>query len=149
MTPIGAALSEDNVGIGVADAMNKLFGKHEGFRAFHAKGTVVEGSFKGTSDGAALSKAAIFNGTSIPVTVRFSDNGGFPNIADGAADANPRGVMLRHCNYYRQQYGLPVKMPVSKAAAMLESKGKAAAFAESESATANGGTAILPIFSVD
>jgi hypothetical protein len=40
-------------------------------------------------------------------------------------------------------------MPVSKAAAMLESKGKAAAFAESESATANGGTAILPIFSVD
>ena len=53
-------MSEDNVGIGVVDAMNKLFGKHEGFRAFHAKGTVVEGSFKGTSDGAALSKAAIF-----------------------------------------------------------------------------------------
>jgi len=54
VTPIGAALSEDNVGIGVVDAMNKLFGKHEGFRAFHAKGTVVEGSFKGTSDGAAF-----------------------------------------------------------------------------------------------
>jgi catalase len=95
VAPIGAALSEDNVGIGVVDAMNKLFGKHEGFRAFHAKGTVVEGSFKGTSDGAALSKAAIFNGTSIPVTVRFSDNGGFPNIADGAADANPRGMAIK------------------------------------------------------
>ena len=34
VTPIGAALSEDNVGIGVVDAMNKLFGKHEGFVHF-------------------------------------------------------------------------------------------------------------------
>ena len=86
---------DTSVEVGVVDAMNAVFGKHAGARAFHAKGVVVEGSFKGTSEGAALSKAAIFAGTSLPVTVRFSDNGGFPDVADGASDANPRGMAVK------------------------------------------------------
>ena len=35
----------------VVDAMNKAFGTHPGFRANHAKGLVVEGSFKASSRG--------------------------------------------------------------------------------------------------
>jgi catalase len=92
----GAAIAQDpGVEVQVVDSMNKLFGEHPGFRAFHAKGVVVQGSFKGSSEAAALSKAAIFDGSTIPVTVRFSDNGGFPAIPDGSADASPRGMAIK------------------------------------------------------
>jgi hypothetical protein len=37
---------------GVIDAMNKVFGVHPGFRATHAKGIVVDGSFRGTPEDA-------------------------------------------------------------------------------------------------
>ena len=57
----------------LVDLFNKLFGVHPGFRANHAKGVVVEGSFTATAEAAALSKAAIFTGAKIPVTVRFSE----------------------------------------------------------------------------
>jgi catalase len=80
----------------VVDAMNKLFGAHPGFRAFHAKGVVVEGSFKGSPEAAALSQATLFDGRTIPVTVRFSDNGGFPTVPDGSPDANPHGMALKY-----------------------------------------------------
>ncbi|MBV8850656.1 MAG: catalase family peroxidase [Methylobacteriaceae bacterium] len=90
------AFAEDaTVEVQVVDAMNKLFGAHAGFRAFHAKGIVVQGSFKASPEAASLSKAAIFDGSTIPVTVRFSDNGGFPTIPDGSADASPRGMAIK------------------------------------------------------
>ena len=81
----------------VVDAMNKVFGVHPGFRTVHAKGMVVEGSFRGTPDGAALSRASLFDGSTIPVTVRFSDAGGVPTIPDGSADANPHGMASSIC----------------------------------------------------
>src|SRR6266852_4652515 len=64
----------------IIDAMNKAFGVHPGFRANHAKGVVVEGSFKASPDAPALSKATLFDGSTIPVTVRFSDSTGIPNL---------------------------------------------------------------------
>src|SRR3954447_5946831 len=67
---------DPDVQVQVVDAMNKVFGVHPGFRAFHSKGIVVTGKFIGTSEGAELSKAELFAGNTIPVTVRFSDNGG-------------------------------------------------------------------------
>ena len=45
------------------DALNKAFGQHPGFRANHAKGVVVEGSFKASPAAAGLSRAALFSGT--------------------------------------------------------------------------------------
>jgi catalase len=90
------AWSEDPpVETGVVDAMNKVFGVHPGFRATHAKGVVVEGRFKGSPEAPALSRAVLFDGRTIPVTVRFSDNGGFPTIPDGSPDANPHGMALK------------------------------------------------------
>ena len=46
-------------------------------------------------DAAKLSKAALFSGASIPVTIRFSDATGVPNIPDGSKDANPHGLAMK------------------------------------------------------
>src|SRR6516164_4255965 len=79
----------------LVDAMNKVFGVHPGFRANHAKGIVVEGRFKASPESAGLSRAVLFNGSSIAATVRFSDSTGIPNIPDGSADANPHGMAIK------------------------------------------------------
>src|SRR6266403_3549493 len=60
----------------IVDLANKVDGVHPGFRAFHAKGVIVEGTFKASSDAARLSRAPLFSGPTIPVTVRFSDGNG-------------------------------------------------------------------------
>ncbi len=77
------------------DAMNGLWGKHPGYRANHAKGVVVEGSFVPTTIAAGLSKASIFAAPSTPVTVRFSDATGVPTLADGDPTANPHGMAIK------------------------------------------------------
>jgi catalase len=75
--------------------MHKVFGVHPGFRADHAKGIVVEGSFKASPEAAVLSRAELFNGNSIPATVRFSDATGVPIVPDGADVANPHGMAVK------------------------------------------------------
>jgi len=93
----GAARADDQpLEVQIVDALNKAFGVHPGFRANHAKGIVTEGTFKASSAAASLSKAAIFNGATIPVTVRFSDSTGIPNLPDGAAAANPHGMAIKY-----------------------------------------------------
>ena len=77
------------------DAMDKLFGTHPGRRANHTKGVVAEGNFTPSADAAKISKASLFQGPPVGVTVRFSDATGIPAIPDGAADANPHGMALK------------------------------------------------------
>jgi catalase len=79
----------------LVDAMNKVFGVHPGFRANHAKGIVAQGSFKASPGAADLSRAVLFGGAAIPITVRFSDATGIPNLADGADAANPHGMAIK------------------------------------------------------
>ena len=79
----------------IVDAMNKVWGTHPGFRANHAKGVVVEGNFKASSQASALSKAVLFDGRSIPATVRFSDSTGISNLPDGSGPANPHGMAIK------------------------------------------------------
>jgi catalase len=79
----------------IVDALNKVYGAHPGFRANHAKGVVAEGRFKASPGAAQLSRASLFDGHSIPVTVRFSDSGGLPSVADGSAGANPHGMAIK------------------------------------------------------
>ena len=96
LTWIGIVRAEDQpIEQQFVDAMNRVFGVHPGFRANHAKGIVVEGSFKASPEAAGLSRAVLFNGSSIPATVRFSDSTGIPNIPDGSADANPHGMAIK------------------------------------------------------
>ena len=79
----------------IVDVMNKLWGVHPGFRANHAKGIVIMGTFKATPQAARLSKAALFARGTIPVTVRFSGATGVPNIPDGSNLANPHGMAIK------------------------------------------------------
>jgi catalase len=96
VTSPGVVWAEDQpIETAIVDAMNKAFGVHPGFRANHAKGVVVEGTFKSSPEAAALSKAVLFDGSVIPVTVRFSDSTGIPDLPDGAAPANPHGMALK------------------------------------------------------
>src|ERR1700738_3796557 len=78
----------------IVDLANKVDGVHPGFRAFHAKGVVMEGSFKASSEAARLSRATLFNGSPIPVTARFSDGSGMPTVPDGSP-AVLRGIALQ------------------------------------------------------
>jgi catalase len=80
----------------IVDALNKTFGAHAGYRANHAKGVVVEGSFKASPAAATLSRASLFDGSTIAVTVRFSDSTGVPNLPDGSDLANPHGMAIKY-----------------------------------------------------
>ena len=77
------------------DALVTLFGAHPGKRSNHAKGTMLEGTFTGAPDAAALSKAAYLNGTPVKVLVRFSDPTGIPEITDNQPDATPKGMAVK------------------------------------------------------
>ncbi len=77
------------------NTMNTLWGRHPHMRANHAKGIVVEGSFAPAPAAATLSKASIFAGAPVPVTVRFSDSTGIPNLPDGSEPANPHGMAIK------------------------------------------------------
>ena len=92
-----AAATADNAPLPtqIVDLANKVDGVHPGYRAFHAKGVVVEGTFKALPGASRLSSAALFNGKSIPVTARFSDGSGMPTIPDGSP-AMPRGIAIKY-----------------------------------------------------
>jgi len=74
---------------------DKLFGLHPGFRAAHAKGQMLTGTFTPSRDAATLSKAPHFSRPSTPVSARFSNSTGIPALPDNVGDANPRGLAIR------------------------------------------------------
>jgi catalase len=76
------------------DAANDLFGRHNGYRALHAKGTLLKGTFTATPDAAALTRAAHMQGEPVPVTARVSNGGGNPNHPDYAPDVRGLAVKL-------------------------------------------------------
>ena len=94
--PVAARAEDQPLEVQVVDALNKVFGQHPGFRANHAKGIVTEGSFKASPAAAELSRAVLFDGSTIPVTVRFSDSTGIPNLPDGSDFANPHGMAIKY-----------------------------------------------------
>lgn len=82
--------------VGAVNALQAVFGQHAGMRANHAKGIVLEGTFTPTPEAAKLSKAALFAGREVKVTLRFSDPSGNPDIADNDPKANPHGLAVRY-----------------------------------------------------
>ncbi len=90
-----ARADDDDIPTKIVDAMEKVYGVHHGYRANHAKGIVTEGSFKGSPQMATLSTSPLFTGAAIPVTVRFSDSGGLPDVPDGSEGANPHGISIK------------------------------------------------------
>jgi catalase len=68
--------------VALIDALEGTFGKRDGFRRSHAKGICATGTFVGTPEGVALSRAQMFDGRSVPATLRFSVGGGNPMLSD-------------------------------------------------------------------
>jgi catalase len=75
------------------DVANKVFGKHAGYRALHAKGMLCKGVFTATPEAAKITRAAHMQGEPIQTTVRFSNGAGNPHYADFAPD--PRGLAVK------------------------------------------------------
>jgi catalase len=94
--PCAVRADDKPLEVQAVDALNKVFGQHPGIRSNHAKGIVVEGSFKASAEAATLSRAALFDGSTIPVTVRFSDATGIPTVEDGSPRANPHGMAIKY-----------------------------------------------------
>jgi catalase len=95
LTPLAHAEDAD-LAEQIVDALNKADGAYPGFRANHAKGLVAEGHFEPSPGASSLSKAALFKGARVPVTVRFSSGSGIPNVADGSPRANPHGLSMKY-----------------------------------------------------
>ncbi|MGI8432940.1 MAG: catalase family peroxidase [Chthoniobacterales bacterium] len=79
----------------ILDTMLQVHGVQPGFRPVHAKGVVCEGTFTASKEAAALSRAAHFQGDTVPVTVRFSDGAPDPHVPDFSPEAGPRGLAIR------------------------------------------------------
>jgi catalase len=73
----------------------QLFGAHPGYRPAHAKGLMLTGEFRPARGAESLTKAPHVLRPSTPVTVRFSNSTGVPEIPDSAPEASPRGFAVR------------------------------------------------------
>ena len=87
------AMATPDISEALIDAMNVLSGPQPGFRAAHARGIVVQGSFSATLEAAKLTRAAHLQGAEVPITVRFSNAGGIPTAAD--AERAGRGMAIK------------------------------------------------------
>lgn len=94
-TPTGAPAAQTSTPEQLVDALNGVFGKHPGARAVHAKGIVLEGTFTPGAQASSVSKAPHLQSTAVPVTVRFSDFAGIPDIPDNHELAGPRGFAIK------------------------------------------------------
>src|ERR1700748_1339613 len=72
-----------------------LFGSHPGLRPAHAKGALLEGTFRPAPGAGYLTTAPHIARESTPVTVRFSDATGLPQIPDNNPNASPHGMATR------------------------------------------------------
>jgi catalase len=100
------------------DAFDQLQGLHPGFRPAHAKGLMCSGTFAPSPEAAKLTHAPHASRPSTPVTVRYSDSTGLPNIPDNdPARSGPRGIAVRfhlgdhlHTDIVAHSYdGFPVR----------------------------------------
>jgi catalase len=76
------------------DTVNEVFGRHKGFRALHAKGTLCKASFTAAPDVARLTRAAHMQGQSLPANIRFSNGSGNPEHPDFNPDVRGLGVKI-------------------------------------------------------
>jgi catalase len=80
----------------ILEAFDAAGGLHPGFRPAHAKGLMCTGTFTPSPEAAKLTRAPHANRPSTPVTVRYSDSTGLPNIPDNdPARSGPRGMAIR------------------------------------------------------
>jgi catalase len=91
----------ESLAVEAVDVIKAASGSKDGFRAAHAKGTVLAGSFTATPEAAALTRAPHMQGDPVKVTVRFSNGAGNPEAPDYAA-RDGRGMSTK---FYLQDGG--------------------------------------------
>ena len=91
-SPVAAEGGEELVATAVNDALEGVYGRHEGKRRNHTKGLGAVGHFIGTKEAAELSRSGLFAGDRIEVIARFSTAGGDPSASD--SERSPRGIGL-------------------------------------------------------
>jgi catalase len=84
------ALSQD-----ILKQFDTIFGLHPGFRPAHGKGVMLSGTFTAAAEAPSLTRAPHVTRPSTPVTVRFSNSTGLPQIPDNDPNASPRGLAVR------------------------------------------------------
>lgn len=89
------AMPQERLYDALLDALTATFGRHPAFRATHAKGLLVNGTFTATRIAGSISRAAHLQGQTVPVVLRFSNFSGVPATADGDPMASPKGVAVR------------------------------------------------------
>ncbi|MFA9217243.1 MAG: catalase family peroxidase [Sphingomonadaceae bacterium] len=93
--PAAHAEEEKPLPAALVDALNKLSGgPHAGYRANHAKGVMVTGTFTPSKAARGISAAPHFL-KAVPVTVRFSNATGVPVLPDADSNASPHGMAIR------------------------------------------------------
>ncbi len=92
---LSAAAAEAVSSAQLVDALNAIFGAQQQTRANHANGMVLTGWFRPAADAARISKAIHFQSEAVPVTVRFSNFGGFSRVADADPGAAPYGMSVK------------------------------------------------------
>lgn len=77
------------------DRIRKAFGPPPGYRSLHAKGRFYTGTFTAAPEATARCRAAHFDGEPHEVTVRWSNGGGNPKVADPKPDVRGMAVKFR------------------------------------------------------
>ena len=94
--PLALQAQEKTLPQQIADVMVQLAGGiHPGLRFTHTKGLVTTGTFTPAPSAKTITRAAHLQDKPVPVTVRFSDGSGIPNIPDNNANASPHGMAIR------------------------------------------------------
>lgn len=92
--PLSTNSQTNELAAATVKQLHDVFGKHSGYRAVHAKGILVSGTFVPTEEAKSLSKAPHFQSTT-PVAVRFSSSTGLPQLPDTDPNGDPRGMAIR------------------------------------------------------
>lgn len=92
--PLSSSSQTNEVAAATLKSIQDVFGKQPGFRAAHAKGILVSGTFQPTEDAKTLSTAPHLQGPT-QVAVRYSNSTGIPQIPDTDSNADPRGMAIR------------------------------------------------------
>ncbi|KAI0148311.1 heme-dependent catalase [Hypoxylon sp. NC0597] len=75
--------------------LHGIFGPPPGIRPAHAKGVLLQGTFRPTVEAGEYSTATHFHRASTPVIARFSSSTGIPELPDTDPNGNPRGLAIR------------------------------------------------------
>lgn len=97
-SPLAMAVETSEVSVveQIVEVQHDLFdGPRQGLRSNHTKGIVVTGSFTPATEAKTVSMASHLQDGSTPITVRFSNSTGFPDIADNNPKALVKGMAVR------------------------------------------------------